>query len=112
MSQNDLVKVTVIHGSVNTWKDGVYVKGDSFVTTREEANRIDPPFVTIATLQTNTPVIEDPKETSAPIAPAIVTAQVVSEPVKEAPATIPIEEAPTKTVAAAWGASKKKTATV
>jgi hypothetical protein len=62
----DKVKVTVLKGSVGTWRDGSYGKGETFIIDRSEANKIDPSFITIEEL---TPVaieevpvvVEEPK---------------------------------------------------
>jgi hypothetical protein len=44
---SDKVTVKIIKGSVSTWKDGNFKKGDVFETTREEALKIDPTFIQI-----------------------------------------------------------------
>lgn len=47
MASEDKVTVKVIRGSISTWKDGEYKKGDVFETTREKALQIDPKFIEI-----------------------------------------------------------------
>ena len=63
----DQVQVTVIKGSVSTWKDGRYVKGDVFFTTRAEAEKIDSGFVQITPVQAATKVAVDPVDAPEPI---------------------------------------------
>ena len=65
MSENDKVKVTVVYGSVSTWQDGSFVKGESFITTRGEALKIDSQFVEITEIPIIVPVVEEaPKKRS------------------------------------------------
>jgi len=47
LTKKDLVTVKVIKGSVSTWDQGSYSKGETFVTTREKALQIDPTFIQI-----------------------------------------------------------------
>ncbi len=76
MSENDKVKVTVVRGSINTWQDGSFVKGESFITTRGEALKIDSQFVEIAEIPIVAPVVEEaPRRRSRKAA--------VAEPVEE-----------------------------
>ena len=44
---SEKVKVKVVKGSVSTWEDGTFMKGDIFETTREKALKIDPSFIEI-----------------------------------------------------------------
>jgi len=44
---SEKVHVKVIKGSVGTWKDGSYEKGETFEISREEALKIDPSFIQI-----------------------------------------------------------------
>ena len=63
----DQVQVTVIKGSVSTWRDGRYVKGDVFFTTRAEAEKIDSGFVQITPVKAATKVAVDPVDAPEPI---------------------------------------------
>lgn len=55
------VKVTVIRGSVNTVSNAAYKKGESFTTSRFEAEGIDPAFVRITLLNS------EPEATAPPV---------------------------------------------
>jgi len=77
---SEKVHVTVIKGSVGTWKDGSFKKGETFETTREEAMRIDPSFIQI--LEDLPPIEPEPQPVAEqPIVeePTIAISEVSSE---------------------------------
>ena len=95
---SEKVHVTVVKGSISTWKDGGFKKGETFEISREEAARIDPSFIQILE---DLPVVEEvlpqppisPKPTEAIIEDSAVEAKTPSVDVAEVGE---VEETPKK----------------
>ena len=77
---SETVHVTVIKGSINTFKDGSFKKGDTFETTREEALKIDPSFIQILEdLPVAEEVLPEPPASPEPTEAIIEDAEVEAE---------------------------------
>jgi hypothetical protein len=93
------VKVTVVYGSVGTWKDGSFKVGESFVTTQTEADRIDPRFIKIESIS------EVAKVEATPLPQTEQKVAIAETPIQEN-----ITEKPVQSVAPAFSVKKKAVA--